>query len=331
MYNLLDLSKNKQLFSCIRVYNSLFLFKMVTEVMKMREEEKNQSSQWKNFFKKRWVFPAIYLACAALLISGIVWYQSSVGDNLADQTKDQNKTNEEATGKDEQPVIEVNTNFENVAMPVLNEDEVKYVTEFFDPNASREAQEAALIVDGDTYRPNLGVDIAMNDGSAFEVLAALSGDVTAVRQDALLGNVIEIDHGEGVKTVYQSIRDIEVSVGDKVKQGDTLAISSTSQLNKEAKNHVHFEIRKNNIALNPISFFGQPLTAIQDYDSEAQAEGNEEAADQEDATNEETNQQEDESSEETTDQDDKYNETSGTNTDEDSSETNTDADNNLEQ
>src|SRR5690606_40610664 len=68
---------------------------------------------------------------------------------------------------------------------------------------------------------------------------------------------------------------------------------------------IYFVIRKNNIALNPISFFGQPLTAIQDFDSVAQAEGNEEAADQEDATNEETNQQEDESSEETTDQDDK--------------------------
>jgi stage II sporulation protein Q len=56
------------------------MFRMVAEVMKMREEEKKRPSQSKNikrFFKKRWVYPAVYLACAALLISGIYWYQAA--------------------------------------------------------------------------------------------------------------------------------------------------------------------------------------------------------------------------------------------------------------
>ncbi|MFD1708552.1 peptidoglycan DD-metalloendopeptidase family protein [Siminovitchia sediminis] len=242
----------------------------------MREEEKKRSSLQK-FFKKRWVFPAIYLASAALLISMIFWYQAS-GDNTAD---DSNLTedSQELTGMDNNDAaIEVNQSFENISVPVKNEEEVDYITQFYDANASIEEQEAALIVDGNTYRPNTGIDIAMRDGSEFEVLASLSGKVSAVRNDSLLGNVIEVEHENGVKTIYQSIKDIQVKSGDTVKQGQVLATSGTSQLNKEAKNHVHFEIRKDNTALNPLDFFGQPFTALENVKEEAAETEQEEPA-----------------------------------------------------
>ena len=51
----------------------------------MREEENKRSSQGssvKRFFKKRWVFPAIYIASAAIILTGVLWFQSS------DSTKD---------------------------------------------------------------------------------------------------------------------------------------------------------------------------------------------------------------------------------------------------
>ncbi|VEF46486.1 peptidase M23 [Bacillus freudenreichii] len=233
----------------------------------MREEEKKRSSLNK-FFRKRWVFPAIYLASAALLISMIFWYQTA-GNNTADKAK-LTEEGKELTGMhDNDTVIEVNQSFENVSVPVKNQDEVDYVTQFYDSNASMDEQEAALIVDGNKYRPNMGIDIAMKDGSEFEVLASLSGKVTAVRNDSLLGNVIEVEHDNGVKTIYQSVKDMQVKSGDAVKQGQVLAKSGTSQLNKEAKNHVHFEIRKDNTALNPLDFFGQPFTAFENVDKEA--------------------------------------------------------------
>ncbi|MCJ8007934.1 peptidoglycan DD-metalloendopeptidase family protein [Lederbergia wuyishanensis] len=232
--------------------------------MKMREEEKNRSSQWKTFFKKRWVFPAVYLVCAALLISTIVWYQTSTNNAVKDPKVTDN--GKDITGKTDEPVIEVNQPFENVGMPVKNDDEVRILTGFFDANASKEQQENALIVDGNKYRPSMGLDIASNDGKEFEVVAALSGKVASVRQDALLGNVIEVEHDKGVVTIYQSVKDIKVQAGDQVKQGDLLATSSTSQINMAAKNHVHFEIRKDNVALNPQTYFGQSLTALTEVD-----------------------------------------------------------------
>ncbi|RWR13551.1 M23 family metallopeptidase [Siminovitchia fortis] len=238
---------------------------MMAEVMKMREEEKKRSSL-KNFFRKRWVFPAIYLASAALLISTIFWYQTA-GKNTADKP---NLTEEskELTGMNDDTVVEVNQSLENVSVPVKNEEKVEYITQFFDADAAAEEQEAALIVDGNKYRPNMGVDIAMKDGSEFEVIASLSGKVTAARNDSLLGNVIEVEHENGVKTIYQSVKDMQVKSGDTVKQGQKLATSGTSQFNKEAKNHLHFEIRKDNTALNPLDFFGQPFTAFEKVDNE---------------------------------------------------------------
>ena len=80
-------------------------------------------------------------------------------------------------------------------------------------------------------------------------MASLSGNVTKVQEDALLGNVIEVEHEDGVVTRYQSVTDIQVAVGDEVIQGDVLATASKSQINEEAGTHVHFEIRKDNVAL----------------------------------------------------------------------------------
>ncbi len=231
--------------------------------MKMREEEKNQSSQWKKVLKKRWVYPAIYLASAALIISGIFWFQAANKKVADPPSVTENNTDDLLGSKNNEDAVEVTQSLENVDMPVANEDDVEYITEFFDINASEEEQEAALIVDGNKYHPNLGVDIAKKDNKEFDVLAALSGKVTAVRDDSLLGNVIEIEHDKGITTVYQSVKNIKVQVGDSVKQGDALATAGTSQLNKEAKTHLHFEIRKDNQAVNPQSYFGQPVTSLE--------------------------------------------------------------------
>ena len=267
----------------MEVYYSHFLFTMLTEVMKMREEEKKQSSRWKKFLKKRWVYPAVYLVGAALLISGIIWFQQLNKSILDPQQPNTPDNTDVQRPDDDDDAIEVTQNFEEVIYPFDNVDDIEVVTYFFDIHASAEEQEAALIANGNKYHPNMGIDYAHKDGAEFEVLAALSGKVTAVRKDSLLGNVIEIDHGSGVTTVYQSIKDIKVQVGDTVKQGDVIATSGTSQLNKAAKNHLHFELRKDSVALNPLEYFGQLFSTIglEPYDVADSSEENKEDADKE--------------------------------------------------
>ncbi|WP_077215040.1 M23 family metallopeptidase [Bacillus dakarensis] len=232
----------------------------------MREEEKKQTSQdssIKRFFKKRWAFPAIYIASAAIILTAVLWFQNS--NEATDEQIDYEAT--DITGKEfNEPAVEVNRSMENFAMPVVDPDSVKIQKQFYDFESSKEEQEAALVFYNNTYHPNTGIDITMENGEAFEVVAALSGTVTNVQEDSLLGNVIEIEHDKGIVTQYQSVTDIDVKVGDQVEQGQTLAMAGKSLYNEEAGTHLHFEIRKDNVAVNPIDFFNKPLSALQEKD-----------------------------------------------------------------
>ena len=227
----------------------------------MREEENKRSSQGskvKRFFKKRWVFPAIYIASAAIILTGVLWYQASSND-----TDKYNYKSTDLTGKKNPPAVEVNKSLENFKMPVANNETAVIKTKFYDFNAKAEDQEAALVFYNNTYQQNTGVDIAMNDGKSFDVTASLSGTVKRIdNEDAVLGNVIEIEHANGIVTQYQSVKDIKVKVGDSVKQGDVLAKAGQSLFNEKAGTHVHFEIRKDGVAMDPAKFFDKPVSAL---------------------------------------------------------------------
>jgi stage II sporulation protein Q len=228
----------------------------------MREEENKRSSQkssFKRFFKKRWVFPAIYIASAAIILSAVLWYQTG-GINTS---KYDYKSTDLAGKKNNQPSLEVNKALENIKMPVANALSAVVKMGFYDFNGKTQDQEAALVFYNNTYQPNQGIDLSMKDGAAFDVVASLSGKVTRVQDDATLGNVIEIEHDKGVVTQYQSVKDIKVKVGDQVKQGDVIAKASKSLFNEKAGVHVHFEIRKDGVAVNPSSYFNKPLSSLQ--------------------------------------------------------------------
>jgi stage II sporulation protein Q len=245
------------------VYNSTYLFRMIAEVMKMREEENKRSSQsssFKRFFKKRWVFPAIYIASAALILTGVLWYQSS---NSATDKYNYKSTNI-ANKKYNQPSLEVNKTLENFKMPVANAASAIIKMKFYDFSGKTADQEAALVFYNNTYEPNQGIDITMKDDKTFDVVASLSGTVTRVDgNDPVLGNVIEIEHDKGVVTQYQSVTDMKVKVGQKVNQGQVLAKAGQSLFNEKAGTHVHFEIRKDGTPVNPTSYFDKPLSALE--------------------------------------------------------------------
>ncbi|MFL6517403.1 MAG: peptidoglycan DD-metalloendopeptidase family protein, partial [Bacillus sp. (in: firmicutes)] len=137
-------------------------------------------------------------------------------------------------------------------------------TKFYDFNVKTEDQEAALVFYNNTYQPNTGIDVTMKDDESFNVVAALSGTVTRVDEDAVLGNVIEVEHDKGIVTQYQSVKDIKIKVGDEVKQGQVLATAGQSLFNEKAGTHVHFEIRKDGIAVNPTNYFNKSLSTLEE-------------------------------------------------------------------
>ncbi|RFU60804.1 M23 family metallopeptidase [Peribacillus glennii] len=235
----------------------------------MREEENKTSrkSRFQRILKKRWALPAIYIGSAAIILAAAMLVQNSF-DESASPAK------ETETGKNfKEPAIEVNSKLENIKMPVADAEAAVIKKEFYDVNGTNEEQEAALVSYNNRYEPNKGIDIAMKDGKTFDVVASLSGIVKNVKDDALLGNEIAIEHDNGVVTHYQSVKDIEVAVGDEVKQGQVLAKAGQSLLNEEAGVHVHFEIRKDNVALNPVDLIDKQLSSIESSTEEIENSG----------------------------------------------------------
>ena len=77
------------------------------------------------------------------------------------------------------------------------------------------------------------------------------------------GNNIIINHGYGYKTRYAHINKSYVKVGQKVKRGEYIADMGNS--GKSTAPHLHYEVIKNDKAINPVNFFFNDLTP-EEYD-----------------------------------------------------------------
>ncbi|MEJ2492063.1 MAG: M23 family metallopeptidase [Desulfuromonadales bacterium] len=96
-----------------------------------------------------------------------------------------------------------------------------------------------------------GIDIAGINNS--EIVASNHGRVVFTGEIGIYGNVVIIDHGYGIHSLYGHLSQITVNVGDLVQKGDPIAISGETGL--VFGDHLHFEIRVNGFPVNPIEWF----------------------------------------------------------------------------
>lgn len=149
---------------------------------------------------------------------------------------------------DEQIEPVVNSN-QYLIRPYNNE-KVKVVQNFYDYKGKEKDQENSIINYDTTYLQNNGVAYGgIND--TFDVLAALDGTVSSIKDDNLLGKVVTITHSNGITTVYQSLSEVTVKENDQVVQGTVIGKAGESNINKDLGNHVSFEIMKDGKYLNP--------------------------------------------------------------------------------
>jgi murein DD-endopeptidase MepM/ murein hydrolase activator NlpD len=101
------------------------------------------------------------------------------------------------------------------------------------------------------YTSHMAIDFFAEEGS--KVYAVCDGVVESIENDFLKGVSITIDHGNGLKTVYNSLADGDlVTVGMEVKQGDIIGeVSLTNRQEYKEGAHLHFEVIENNQKINP--------------------------------------------------------------------------------
>lgn len=92
-----------------------------------------------------------------------------------------------------------------------------------------------------------GMDIAAPRGT--QIKASADGKISYSGWMGGYGNLIIIDHGNGIQTYYGHCSKLYAKVGEQVTAGDVIAaVGSTGN---STGNHLHFEIRKNGTQINP--------------------------------------------------------------------------------
>jgi murein DD-endopeptidase MepM/ murein hydrolase activator NlpD len=113
-----------------------------------------------------------------------------------------------------------------------------------------------------TPRMHWGVDFTTDVGT--EVYATADGVVESIETLAWgYGKNIVIDHGFGYKTRYAHLSAFKVKVGQKVSRGQVIGLVGNT--GKSTGPHLHYEVEKNGVKVNPISYFFNDLTP-EEYD-----------------------------------------------------------------
>ena len=104
------------------------------------------------------------------------------------------------------------------------------------------------------YTGHMGIDFAAEAGA--EVVAAYDGTIESVTTSYLQGTTITINHGNGLKTIYNSVEAAEnLAEGQKVKKGDTIAtVSDNNRQEYKDGAHLHFEVIENGKKIDPETY-----------------------------------------------------------------------------
>lgn len=101
---------------------------------------------------------------------------------------------------------------------------------------------------GSEFHPGMDIDGERGDS----VIAPASGVVTKAGWQGGYGNLIEVDHGNGLITRYGHLSQINVQIGDRIERGQLIGLIGST--GRSTGPHLHFEIRLGDRAINPRRF-----------------------------------------------------------------------------
>ena len=202
---------------------------------------------------KRYVLPSIYLVTIMVIALGVGFIINKYNNNYSDYSF-ATKTVKDNT----LPVI--NTEGPREVSKPFSDESVSISKSFYDLKDDEVTQQNSLIFYKDTYMENTG--ILYTSDKPFEVKSVLEGTVRDIKQDEILGNVIEIDHSENLMTIYYSVDNIEVAKGDRLTDGQVIAKSGSNKLDTEKENCLLFEVYYKGNLIDPEELYTMDINEL---------------------------------------------------------------------
>lgn len=207
---------------------------------------------------KPFVMPVVYACCVIAFLFSMYFAQRFANNMMFSKEGDLEYVDGEITenNTNDIPVVSTPT---VIVRPYLDAS-VSIGKTFYDYEGSSEEQENSIIYYENTYMQNSGVDYVSSN--TFDVVSVLDGTVISVEENDLLGTTIEVRHSNNLISVYQSLSDVVVEENMVVVQGQVLAKSGTSNINKELGNHLHFELYYNGEIVNPEEYYNKNVDEL---------------------------------------------------------------------
>ena len=190
----------------------------------------------------------VVFVCVGLLFSGIAIVKEIMNQQV-------NSFEDEMVVKIEENTQEA----EEVLKSPVNK-EIGIVRYYYNQEDDIAKKEQSLILFEGVYRPHKGIDYASND--IFDVYASISGEVTNITTDPLLGKIVTITNKNNISITYQSLSEVNVELNKTVKQGDIIGKSGVNEYESDLGNHMHFILEKEGVLYNPETYIDKPLNTI---------------------------------------------------------------------
>lgn len=204
---------------------------------------------------KRPVIYGIYAFVFVIMIGVIYLVESMMNKVSFNKDENYNYVSETITN-DNVPVV----NTKEVMVRPYTDPEVTIKKDYYDYKAEDVKQQNSIVYYQNTYIQNSGVSYGGKEN--FDVVAVLDGTVNDVKEDELLGKIIEIKHDKDIISVYQSLSETSLKKGDTISQGQVIGKSGTSNISKDLGSHLHFElIIKGNI-VNPEEYYDKNISEL---------------------------------------------------------------------
>ena len=213
---------------------------------------------------RKYVIPTIclMLVCTIVFSSYKMYQILTAGVPVVNPTPKDN-TSEVNNNQDDINITPTISESKTIIRPYTSTD-VSATIPYYNIDGTNDEQAAALIYYEGIYMQNTGVLYTSNN--AFDVVSILDGTVKNIKEDSLMGNIVEIEHTNNLTTVYQSLGDVKVKVGDTVKQGDIIATSGQNKITTDTSNALHFEVFYKGEVFNPEEFYLLDYTEVMNND-----------------------------------------------------------------